>query len=366
MRDRLRIGLLCAHNPYDRRAFSGTAFYMRQALQARADIDLTVLGRHPKTWIGVAGRLRRYLRRPPRHGWERIDGSGLDAIVAPVSSGLVALHGERIVAPIVLVTDATPGFLRTFYGYPVPPEADAQERRALSLSACTVYSSQYMADLAAREFAGIDPGKLHAIPFGLNLDTIPDAPPQKPPFAPVRLLFIAKEWERKGGDVAVAALGYLLAKGVSAQLTVIGSSSAEARAHPQVEVIPYLDKNDPKDARTLTDRLARAHVFLLPTRADCTPMVIAEANAHGCPVLVTRTGGIGSLMEDGRNGEMMPPGSDGAAYGAKIEQIVADPGTYGDLVESSFAHCRERLTWSAWSDGILDIVRTGLRGDRKA
>ncbi len=61
----------------------------------------------------------------------------------------------------------------------------------------------------------------------------------------------------------------------------------------------YLDKSRPKHAARLRALYAAAHLFVLPTRADCTPMVLAEAGAHGTPVLVTDTGGVGSLVMEG-------------------------------------------------------------------
>ena len=262
----------------------------------------------------------------------------------------------------MLVTDSTPDFIRDFYGEPSPPEADARERAALSASAAVVYSSDYMAARAGREFADMALPPVHAVPFGLNVDPVPGAAPGKPPAPPVALAFVSTDWARKGGEVAVDALDALLGRGIPARLAVIGGSSARARSHPQVEAIPFLDKGRPRDAARFAAVLARSHVLLLPTRADCTPMVIAEANAFGCPVLVTDTGGIGSLMAPGRNGEMLAPGADGAAYAAAVERIIADPAAYRALSASSFRHCLERLTWEAWSTDLVAIVGSLRRG----
>lgn len=57
--------------------------------------------------------------------------------------------------------------------------------------------------------------------------------------------------------------------------------------------LEFLDKNRPKDAARLSALYAEAHLLLLPSRADCTLTVIAEAMAHGTPVLATDVGGIG-------------------------------------------------------------------------
>lgn len=227
----------------------------------------------------------------------------------------------------------------------------------LARAAHVIYSSDYMAARAAEEFGPELAPKLSVVPFGLNLDSLPAAVPEKPPLAPLELLFIGRDWERKGGDLALAALDILTASGVAARLTVIGANAPEAQAHPHVTSLGYLDKNVPADYRRMEEVFARSHLFVLPTRADCTPMVVAEANAYGIPVLITETGGISSLMAPERNGVMLPPTADGAAWAAEIRRLSANAVAYRELSQSSFAHCHSRLTWKAWAADVLDLLR---------
>ena len=353
----LRIGVLTGHNPHDRNSFSGTPYYMMKALERRPDATVQVLGNHRPGPRSIPERVWRRIRPRPAFSFDPATVD-VDMVLAPVASGLVARHADALPCPVLFLTDATPAFLREFYGHVIPPEADRIEAEALAAAAGSIYSSRYMADRALVEFPGTDPARVHALPFGINLDHLPDAVPAKPPLDELRLLFIGQDWARKGGAIALATLERLLDLGVRARLSVIGSSSPEADAHPAVDVLGYLDKNDPAEARRFVEALKATHLFLLPTRADCTPMVVAEVNAYGCPVLITDTGGIGSLMAEGVNGRMLPLEAGPDAWAEAVRDLTADPTAYGALCASSFRHAHERLSWDAWADGIMTIARS--------
>lgn len=357
----LRIGFLCAHNPYDRNSFSGTPYYMLRTLQAQPGVSVTVLGNHRPVSKGIAARLLRRIRGPRPFVFSPGDAEGLDVVVAPVATRLVARFGAQLPCPCILVTDATPAFLREFYGYDVPLEKDREEAQALGTAAQTVYSSHYMAKRAVEEFPGLDPARVSALPFGINFDSLPERVPVKPGLEQLELLFIGQDWVRKGGALALDALNELLSTGVKARLTVIGASSPEAVAHPAVKVLGYLDKNDPAEAQQFTQALERAHLLVLPTRADCTPMVVAEANSHGCPVVITDTGGIGSLVSAGVNGQMLPMAASGQEWAETIQALTAARESYTALSVSSFRHAHDRLTWDAWARGIIGLIGAGLK-----
>jgi glycosyltransferase involved in cell wall biosynthesis len=350
----LKVGLLSPHNPYDRTTFSGTAHHMAEALRQRSEVNLRVLGPHRPARAGDRV-LRRLIPARPIEV-DRLDLSGLDLVIGLTATGLLDQLAAVSRVPFVHVTDATPSFLRECYGWEVPPGSDALEERVVARAALTVYSSRYMARRASLEF-GIEMGqRLTAIPFGANVDTLPGQSPDKPVASPLRLFWVGGDWDRKGGALAVATLDELRARGVDARLTIAGAIPPGLRGHPGVERVGYLDKNNPRDARRLSRLYAEAHVFVLPTRADCTPMVVAEANVHGTPVLITDVGGVGSLMEDGRNGRMMPLAAGPREWAEAVRALTRDPGRYAALCRSSFAHAHGRLTWRAWARDFTALL----------
>lgn len=351
----LKIGFLSPHNPFDRRAFSGTAFYMYRALGSRADVQAHVLGPHRR--LTRLDRIRHRLIRPSRFELDatKLDLPELDWIIALMAHPEVAKLHNRPVS-IAVVTDATPGFLREFYGAKISVEAEGEEADIMHNSALTLYSSKYMVDRAVVELRA-DAARTRAIPFGANLDALPETIPRKPPLSPLNLLWVGSGWTRKGGDIALAAFEALRASGVEARLRLAGDVPAKITLPAGAERAGYLDKNRPQHAARLSALYARSHLFILPTRADCTPMVLAEANAHGTPVLVTETGGIGSLVEEGKSGRMLPMTAGPDEWAAAIRNMTADPEAHAALCRSSFEHAHTRLSWDAWARDVTALLR---------
>lgn len=353
--DILRLGFLSAHDPYDRRAFSGTAFHAMRALAGREDLDLVVPG---WTSPGPLASFTRRIRSRRMAPAASLDLAGFDALVALVSSDLVdALPPGH--PPLLHVTDATPAFLREFYGFEVPQEADRREARVLARAALGVYSSAYMARRAEEEF-DLPPGRARHLSFGVNLDNWPGEPPQKGARSPLRLLFVGTDWHRKGGDIALSAVMALRARGIDARLDLVGASPG-GDAPDGVVAHGYLDKNRPVEARRLEELFAAAHLFILPTRADCTPMVIAEAGVHATPVLVAETGGIASLIETGENGRMMPPGATPEDWADAIAAMTSDADSFAELSQRAHRFATTHLTWEAWAASIALLAREVAR-----
>jgi len=60
-------------------------------------------------------------------------------------------------------------------------------------------------------------------PFGVNLDMLPHKRPVRDLSGPLELMLVATDWERKGGDIAVAALDVLRARGRDARPAITGA-----------------------------------------------------------------------------------------------------------------------------------------------
>lgn len=357
----LKIGLLSPHNAYDRNAFSGTVFYMRKALESLGEVR--VLGGHLPVSTTLLGKLKSKLFAAKPMRMVEADQGDLDVIVAPVASSTINQFATVCSVPLISITDATPGFLQDFYGQHISDAHRDLEREMITNVQAIVYSSQYMADRAAIEFPEVLGQKARVVPFGVNLDKLPETVAEKPSLDRLELLFIGQDWERKGGDIALETVDVLNARGVSAHLTTIGASNAEG--HQSVTSLGYLNKNLPEDMIKFEAALRNAHFLLLPSRADCTPMVIAEANAYGCPVIATDTGGIGSLLHNQVNGQMLPVEVGGESYADVVEDMSKDAAQYRALSHSSFAFCDAHLTWSAWSIAMKQVIESVLFEEQK-
>lgn len=90
------------------------------------------------------------------------------------------------------------------------------------------------------------------------------------------------------------------------------------------------------DAGRMRDEYRRAAMLVLPSAQETSPMVIAEAMAAGVPVVATRVGGVGHLVQEGRTGYLVDVG-DVDALARRIAGLLADEPTRLSLAASARA-----------------------------
>lgn len=171
------------------------------------------------------------------------------------------------------------------------------------------------------------------------------------------ILFIGVDWDRKGGDVAYKTFLQLRKEGFRCKLFIVGCKPprlVEESAH--VEIVPFLHKRNNDEYYKLFNIYLQAHFLILPTRADCTPIVFSEAAAFGIPVLTTDTGGISTVIHDDANGFLLPAGSDENSYCKRIRSLFE----YKRLYDKLRVNCRNeyetRLSWKIWSNRVNDLI----------
>ena len=239
-----------------------------------------------------------------------------------------------------------------------------QELIAVSKASKAIYSSHWAAQSAISEYKA-EADRVEIVPFGANLDNTSNSIEklsQRYSSCCCRLLFLGKDWQRKGGDIAFKTLTSLIEKGVDAELVVVGCIPPSEVQHDKLKVIPFLNKNNYHHQKKLSELFLRSHFLIFPTRADCSPIVICEANAFGLPVITTDVGGIPSMIKNGKNGYMIPLTKTGDDYASLIAQVFSDKSGYEQLVKSSRQEYEQRLNWDKWAESVHHIILTMLKG----
>jgi glycosyltransferase involved in cell wall biosynthesis len=378
---RTKIALLTMRrDPRDRRSWrswSGVVYHIAQALQKhcgevsycspplpckKEELIARIIGRSSQILLRKKYTCSIFLASSYAKAATRwLAGRSFDVIVAP--DGVTDLAFLETDIPVVLVGDATYGLLIDYYPAYLNLlkrsiyEINTIQALALKKASAVIYSSAWAARSAIEDY-GADPSKVHVIPFGANLDEIPprEVALARKPSDRCRLLFLAVEWARKGGDIAFETLLKLEELGIAAELTVCGCTPPKAFAHERMKVIPFLDKNDERQRRELEQLFLLSDFLLVPTRADCTPMVFCEANAFGLPVITTATGGVPEVVRNGENGLLLPYDARGTAYAEAIAGIYGDPERYAELVRGSRAAFENRLNWDTWGVAVKHIL----------
>ncbi len=373
----LRIAFLAPCDPKDKAALSTCMYYMGQALEKHCEVyyyePIISFEKHFGRLIDAVSRrlfkktvaYDHLLLAAKKHGKlaaQRLDGRSFDAIVAIMNPVDIAFLETDI--PIALVLDVTfalrhdydPRF-SNLCGWSTH-QANKVEEMAYQKATVLLYSSYWAARSAIKDYA-VDPQKVHTIFFGANLDTIPSREMvlAKQKSERCRLLFMGFGWERKGGAIALETLLELEKLGIQAELIVCGCTPPKGVAHERMRVIPFLDKNDERQSKEIAKLYMLSDFLLLPTRVDCTPHVINEANAFGVPVITTDTGGVPDIIRSGENGYLLPYSARGSKYAQIIAKIYQDDQRYIALVESSRAAFESRLNWDVWGSDVKQVLQ---------
>lgn len=101
---------------------------------------------------------------------------------------------------------------------------------------------------------------------------------------------------------------------------------------------------------------AAADVLVVPSRSETYGMVVAEALAHGLPVIATAAGGLPEALgfSDGgeRPGRLVAP-DDAAALAAALRQWLGDEGHRRHLRATAL---RRRATLRGWDQTVRDVA----------
>jgi glycosyltransferase involved in cell wall biosynthesis len=267
--------------------------------------------------------------------------------------------------PIVLWTDAP---LAALIGlYPYMSNLCNETRRniyrweAMAFDRCEliVFSSDWAADIARRHYPR-SAHKIAVIPWGANLDRVPDRSTvhtaiEHRSHTTLELVFLGQEWERKGGVLALEIVAALRDRHLPVRLTVIGSTpTIPTDLAPHVRLCGYLNKHNTTDRDRLQQALLQSHFLLLPTRAETYGMVFCEAAAFGLPAIATQMGGIPTIIRDGVSGYTFGLEATAEEYATTIATLWHDRDRYCSLAHQARHEFETRLNWAIACEQMRD------------
>ena len=157
---------------------------------------------------------------------------------------------------------------------------------------------------------------------------------------PLRLVTVGALAPRKGQEYAIAALALLTKSGLEATLVLVGAGPDEALLRRKASEAGVGDlvsfAGEQLDPRPY---LARADIFVLPSRQEGFSNALLEAMASALPVVATDVGGNSEALVDGEGGRIVPP-QQPEAIAAAIAELAIDR---RNLTEMGLFN-RERVT----------------------
>lgn len=163
---------------------------------------------------------------------------------------------------------------------------------------------------------------------------------------------------RKGVDIIIAALGMAKDQGVKLNLVVAGDGPDRenlvrlAYKHSVSEQIVFLGNQPHREVLSL---MKSCLLFVLASRAEGMPLVIAEAMACGKAVIGSNVDGVPEIVQDGKTGILVPP-EDPKSLAAALIRLCSD-GPYRDTLSKQGKEWAFReYNWEAIAKRYLGLI----------
>jgi glycosyltransferase involved in cell wall biosynthesis len=230
------------------------------------------------------------------------------------------------------------------------------ERAALAAAARVVVTSEATArivmadyDVPSQRISVVRPGN----------DPVPPAPGRND--GVVRLLSVGSVVPVKGYDLLIAAVATLT--DMPWRLTVAGDRTrnpaaaaqldADIEAHGLGDRVAVLGAVPPE---RITELFLASDVFVLASRFEGYGMALAEAIAHGLPVVSTMAGAIPQTVPAG-TGLLVPP-DDATALAQALRRLIGDPAERRRLATNARAAAARLPTWQDSARLFVGAVET--------
>ncbi len=176
------------------------------------------------------------------------------------------------------------------------------------------------------------PERIEQIDNGIRLEPPPGEPRHaiaRPPHTPPLILAVGRLSPEKGYEDLLDSCAILKRDGVAFHVRIVGNTSPAAPT--------YADRLRQRCAELGLDEhmlfagwqqdvathMRQADILVLSSRREAFGRVIVEAWAAGLPVIATRSGGPGELIQDGETGRLVPVQTP-ACLATAIRDLLAD------------------------------------------
>jgi glycosyltransferase involved in cell wall biosynthesis len=171
-----------------------------------------------------------------------------------------------------------------------------------------------------------------------------------------RILFIGRDWKRKGGDIVLKSCAIAANRGVPIHLDFVGLNVIPEQLPDYATNHGLLLRSNPIQWAKLEQLLMQAHFVFVPSRADASPSTFCEAAAYGVPSLSSNVGGIPNIVRE-ETGFSLPIESEPADYAQRIEACYGDRKQYVALGRSARRYYDQKFTWDAYGEGLINILQ---------
>jgi glycosyltransferase involved in cell wall biosynthesis len=227
-----------------------------------------------------------------------------------------------------------------------------------------IASSPHMASRAimggaAKEAIAVIPNGFDPIDIGLDGPVFSKDSIFRNSNSPIKLLFVGRFSIEKGADILIKACKILADYNISFELNMIGSGPSEYNLQKLVKEmglerqVKFLGKIERK---ILGKCYSQADLLCIPSISEPLPSVAIEGLMSGVPVLGSNVGGIPFIVQEGKNGILVDPGSP-EAIAREIESLVNNPLRLQTLTNNAALSVYPRFTGESVGRKLRDSIQ---------
>lgn len=244
-------------------------------------------------------------------------------------------------------------------GYGEAVSLSSDELRAVEAREAAVYHgaaviftlSEHTRQSFIRDFS-IRPERVSAVYGGPNFDVREVADEASRQSArPPTVLFVGRQFERKGGDLLLQAFRQARRSVPNAELLIVGPQQVGS-SEAGVRSLGFLHKERPGDWALLAEAYRSADVFCLPTRFEPFGIVFIEAMHFGLPCIGTNVWAVPEIIADGETGFIVPP-EDVNQLADCLVRLLRDRELARRMGAAGRARALRMFTWSAAVERML-------------
>jgi len=173
------------------------------------------------------------------------------------------------------------------------------------------------------------------------------------------ILFVGRLTKQKGVEILLKAIKILKNKhSRNLKIAIVGDGdlkenlndlTAELGLNKEVKFLGVRE-----DINGLMDS---AKIFVLPSRWEGFGLVIVEAMSNMLPVIATNVGGIPEIIENGKDGLLVPPENSGALARA-INSLLENEKLREKLSQAAYKKVKEKYSIDVYSIHMLDFYKS--------
>lgn len=173
------------------------------------------------------------------------------------------------------------------------------------------------------------------------------------------ILFVGRLIHAKGVDILLKAIKILKNKySRNLKIAIVGEGSlkenlnnlaVEFGVNGEVEFLGV--------RKDIEELMVSSKIFVLPSRWEGFGIVIIEAMSNMLPVIATNVGGIPELIENGKEGILVPP-ENSKALARTINSLLENEELREKLSQAAYKKVREKYSIDVYSIHMLDFYKS--------